>query len=80
MSKFKEFKAQLLQAQKVVAELDAIALTTAIVMIEGATDLVRTAETRLAATHIGVAVSMIVMLVLRPYAAKASRKYGQTHY
>ena len=58
----------------------AIALTTAIVMIEGATDLVRTAETRLAATLIGVAVSMIVMLVLRPYAAKASRKYGQTHY
>jgi Fusaric acid resistance protein-like len=58
----------------------AIALTTAIVMIEGATDLVRTAETRLAATLIGAAASLIVMLVLRPYVAKASGKHGLTHY
>jgi hypothetical protein len=58
----------------------AAALTTGIVMMEGATDLVPTAETRLVATLSAAGASLVVMLLLRPVAARVSGKHGQSHY
>lgn len=58
----------------------AVALTIAIVMMEGATNLVTTAETRLVATLLGAGASLVVMLLLRPFAIRATKTAGATHY
>ncbi len=58
----------------------AVALTIAIVMMEGATDLVDTAETRLAATLVGAVASLVVMGLLSPIAKRAAHKSGLSHY
>ncbi|MDD2817337.1 MAG: FUSC family protein [Candidatus Nanopelagicales bacterium] len=58
----------------------AVALTMSIVMLEGATDLISTAETRLVATVAGAGASVFLMFLLRPLAVRSAREAGIEHY
>ncbi|MEI8082465.1 MAG: FUSC family protein, partial [Actinomycetes bacterium] len=59
----------------------ATALTTAIVLLEGAnTSVIATDEMRLGATMVGCVAVLIVTAVVQPFAKHSSLKAGVTHY
>ena len=59
----------------------AIFLTIAIVLLEGSgSNLFETDRNRLIATLIGVGVSLVAIILLRPFARSAAQRKGLTHY